>query len=213
MRRFIVTLVTVFSICCLVACGGEKTNDASTGSNNDEPEITAAPTVEEPTAEPTEEPTPEPTAEPTADPVETLTTLRDEALAAHSTIVEEVQYRFDVASEILEVAKGYSNFQENDTYELVLLVKSNFQDNVEEGDIEEIVGSSNSLNMVISMLLVEYPDLKTTEEFKKFVDAPALSITTYNLNVISYNSFLSNGTTADFKELPYCYTDENEIEY
>ena len=61
MRSFIVTLVTVFSMCCLVACGGEKTNDANAGRNNDDPVVTA-----EATAEPTKEPSSE--VEPTEEP-------------------------------------------------------------------------------------------------------------------------------------------------
>lgn len=59
MKRIILTLVTVFSMCCLVACGGESKNDTATGNNNevvmnnnnDNPVTTA-----EATAEPTEEP-------------------------------------------------------------------------------------------------------------------------------------------------------------
>ena len=77
MKRSILTLVTVFSMCCLIACSGEKTNDANaggTGGNEsvvteapaDEPAVTPAPAEETP--EPTVEPTPEPTPEPTENP-------------------------------------------------------------------------------------------------------------------------------------------------
>lgn len=76
MKRIILTLATVFSMCCLVACGGEKKEDANaggTGGNEsvvtevpvDEPEVTPAPA--EATPEPTVEPTPEPTPDPYAD--------------------------------------------------------------------------------------------------------------------------------------------------
>ena len=77
MKRIILTLATVFSMCCLIACSGEKTNDANaggTGGNEsvvteapaDEPAVTPAPAEETP--EPTVEPTPEPTPEPTENP-------------------------------------------------------------------------------------------------------------------------------------------------
>ncbi len=81
MKQKLLILLTVFSMCGLVACGGEKTNDANAGGNNGEPVVTAEATAEptkEPSseAEPTEvpvveattEPTVEPTPEPTPDP-------------------------------------------------------------------------------------------------------------------------------------------------
>ena len=73
MKQIILTLITVFSMFCLVACGGEQNNDTNAGSKNDEPVVTAEPTVEvtpapaEATPEPTVEPTPEPTPDPYAD--------------------------------------------------------------------------------------------------------------------------------------------------
>lgn len=222
MKRKILTLVTVFSMCCLVACGSEKTNDTNAGGKNDESIATAAPADEaevtpvladKSTTETTPESTEAPTPEPTADPVETLTTLRNEALAAHSAIVEQIQYRYDVASEILEVAKRYPDFQEDDTYELFLSAKSNFEDNVEEGNLEEIVGSSNSLNIVMPILLAEYPDLKTTEEFQKLVEAPSFDIAIYNGKVDAFNYALSNSTATEFEELPYCLTENSKLEY
>ena len=78
MKRKLLILLTVFSMCCLVACGGEKTNDTNAGGNiDDAPVVTAEPTTEvtpapvdeyettpAPTEEPVEEATPAPTEEP-----------------------------------------------------------------------------------------------------------------------------------------------------
>lgn len=77
MKRMIITFIAVFSMCCLVACGGETKEDAATGSSSEvvmnneadtSVEATEEPSSEvvEATAEPTEEPqaTPEPTEEP-----------------------------------------------------------------------------------------------------------------------------------------------------
>lgn len=213
MKRIILTLVTVFSMCSLVACGGEKTNGANAGGKNDEPVVTAAPTVEEPTAEPTVEPTAEPTPEPTADPVEELTALRDEALAAHSSIVEQVQYRFDIASEILEVAKGFPNFREDDYYQLLTAAKANFEENLLTWNVDSTVASGISLNIVITCLIEDIPELKTTEEFQKFVEAPALDIGSYDIAVAYYNSALAKFPSTGFEELPYCYAEDSKIEY
>lgn len=207
----IVAVLLVVAIVVLVIAVNKSRGDVDNPKPTAKP--TAAPTVEEPTAEPTEEPTPEPTAEPTADPVETLVSLREEALAEHSKIVEDVQYRFDIALEILEVVKGYPNFEENNTYEMVLWTKSKFEKTTLEGDINDIIGSSNALNTAIANLLVEYPDLKTTEEFKKLVDAPALGIVFYNGKADVYNSTLSNSTISEFEELPYCTSMEKKLEY
>lgn len=69
-KRMILTLIMVFSMYCLVACGGETQNEVISGNNNglainnetDKPEATAEPTEEpssevaQATAEPTEEP-------------------------------------------------------------------------------------------------------------------------------------------------------------
>lgn len=73
MKRKILTLITAFSMYCLVACGGEKTSDTGANDSNDVPVVTEAPepTKEpssevEPTAEPVQEATPEPTEEPSA---------------------------------------------------------------------------------------------------------------------------------------------------
>lgn len=84
MKRILITFITAFSMCCLVACGSETTDDIATGNNNevvtnnndDNPattvEATAEPTEEpssevadvEPTEEPVTKATPEPTEEP-----------------------------------------------------------------------------------------------------------------------------------------------------
>lgn len=72
MKRKIITLITAFSMCCLVACSGEKTSDTGANDSNDVPVVTEAPANEsevtpapaEATPEPTEEPTPEPTENP-----------------------------------------------------------------------------------------------------------------------------------------------------
>lgn len=72
MKRKLLILLTVFSMCGLIACGGEKTDDANAGGNNGEPVVTEAPADEvEVTPEPTAEPKSE--VEPTAEPVEEAT--------------------------------------------------------------------------------------------------------------------------------------------
>ena len=225
MKRKLLTLLTVLSMCCLVACGTETKNDTGAGGNNDEPVVTEAP-ADEPEATPapaddsvtetTPEPTEAPTPEPTTDPAETLTTLRNEALAAHSAIIEQIQYRFDVASEILEVAKGYPDFTENDYNfynELLLSSKSDFEQNLLTWDIDNTIASNISLNIVISTLLEEYPDIKTTAEFTKYVKAPNLDILMYNDKVFLYNYALSNSSTSEFEELPSCSSTDTKIEY
>ena len=84
MKRILITFITVFSMCCLVACGNETTDDVAIGNNNeavannnnDNPattvEATAEPTKEPSSevadVEPTEEPVTEATPEPTEDP-------------------------------------------------------------------------------------------------------------------------------------------------
>ncbi len=83
MKRIILTLVTVFSMCCLVACGGETKDNVTTGnseavmSNEAENSTVTAETTAEPTKEPgsevtdvapTEEPVTEATPEPTEEP-------------------------------------------------------------------------------------------------------------------------------------------------
>lgn len=81
MKKIILLLITVFCMCYLVACGGEAKEDASAGGSNevvdnstdDEPVVTAEPTVEvtpAPTEELTTEATPAPTEEPTPAPTE-----------------------------------------------------------------------------------------------------------------------------------------------
>ena len=213
MRRFIVTLVTVFSMCYLVACGGEKTNDANTGSNNSEPEITAAPTVEEPTAEPTEEPTPEPTAEPTADPVETLTALRDEALAEQDAIEEVMQAQIDLVAPLLEIVKGLPNFEETPVYTNIPLAASQLEDSMLEGDINGVVTAYNFYIFTVNNLLAEYPELTETEEFQNLLNAPTFDIAIYNSYVAVYNSALANSTSNEFEKLPYCINEVSSIEY
>lgn len=81
MKKIVLLFITVFCMCCMVACGGEVKEDASAGGNNevlgnsadDKPVVTAEPTVEvtpAPADESTPEPTPEPTEEPTPEPTE-----------------------------------------------------------------------------------------------------------------------------------------------
>ncbi len=205
MTRKLLILLTVFSMCGLVACGGEKTDDANAGGNNGEPVVTEAPIVEEPTAEPTEEPT--------ADPVETLTTLRDEALAEHSRMVEQVQYRYGIVLEIFEVAKGYPNYDEYYYCEVLPLINTDFEENLLTWNVDATVDSSNALNILISYLIEEIPELKETEEFKKLVEAPSLDIGTYDVAVTYYNSAVKHSSSTDFEELPYCLLTEYPIEY
>lgn len=78
MKQIILTLITVFSMFCLVACGGEKTSDTNAGGNaTDKATVTEAP-ASEPASDNTststdeinvtpapEEATPEPTEKPT----------------------------------------------------------------------------------------------------------------------------------------------------
>ncbi len=81
MKRIVLALVTVFSMCCLVACGSATKDDVTTGGNNevvmnndaDSAQPTAEPT-KEPGSEvtevaPTEEPVVEATTEPTEEPL------------------------------------------------------------------------------------------------------------------------------------------------
>ncbi len=206
MKRIKITLVTVFSICCLVACGGEKTKDTNVGGNSGEPVVTEAPADE---AEVTPAPA-EVTAEPTAAPVETLTALRNEALAEHSRIISEVEYRFDVALEILEVAKDYPNFNAEYYCEILPMIKSDFEENLLTWNIDDTVGSNTSLIMLISDIIVECPELKTTEEFQKFVEAPIFDSAIYNGKVDAFNYALSNSTSTEFEELPYCFTEDTK---
>ncbi len=81
MKKIVLLLITVFCMCCMVACGGEVKEDVSAGGSNevlgnssdDEPVVTAEPTVEvtpAPADEPTTEATPVPTEEPTPAPTE-----------------------------------------------------------------------------------------------------------------------------------------------
>lgn len=212
------SIVAVLIIALVVVLIAVKSRNVASEDNPSEPidivvtEPTAKPTAE-PAVQPTVEPTAEPTAEPTPDPVETLVSLREEAMAEHALIVEHVQSRFDIALEILEVAKGYPNFEENTTYEMFLWTKSRFEQTLLEGDINDIIGSSNALNKSIDSLLVEYPELKTTEEFKKLVETPIFDTAFYNGKVDVYNRALSNSTATDFEELPYCTSTEKKLEY
>lgn len=79
MKKLVLLFITVFCMCCMVACGGETNDTANVGGNNeivndaaDKPVVTEAPAVEpevtpapaEVTPEPTAEPTPEPTPDP-----------------------------------------------------------------------------------------------------------------------------------------------------
>ena len=68
MKRIKIILVTVFSICCLVACGGKKTEDTNAGGNSGEPVVTEAPADEAEVTPAPAEVTAEPTAEPTEEP-------------------------------------------------------------------------------------------------------------------------------------------------
>ena len=216
MKKIIVILSAIFSVCFLVACGGETKQEVSVNSSGEEKvnnESVVPESTEKPTEVPAPEVTPKPTPEPTADPVETLTALREDAMEEHSRIVEQVQQRYDIASEILEVVKGYPNFEENIIYEMALWTKSNFEQTILEGDINDIVGTSNTLNMAVYDLLLEYPDLETTEEFKRLVEAPELSIAYYNGYASVYNDTLANSTITGFEELPYCLSLERTIEY
>lgn len=217
MKKIIVILATVFSVCFLVACGEETKEEAAVNSSG-EAKVVSESVVPEPTAKPTEAPTPEatpePTPEPTANPVETLTTLREDAMEEYDKIVEYVQGRFDIAMEILEVGKKeYPNFEKSFTYENVLFAKSNFEENILKGNINNIVGSSNALNMVIYDLLLEYPDLKETEKYRKLVETPMVDTAYYNGYASIYNDTLANSTATGFEELPYCVTFETKIEY
>ena len=80
MKKIILLLITFFCMCYLVACGGEAKEDASTGGSNevvdnstdDEPVVTAEPTVEV-TPAPTEDPTTEATLAPTEETTEETT--------------------------------------------------------------------------------------------------------------------------------------------
>ena len=64
MKKKLLTFITVLSMCCLVACGGEKQDDMST-ANKEEAVIGDA--ANEPTTKPVVETTPAPTAEPSSE--------------------------------------------------------------------------------------------------------------------------------------------------
>ena len=223
MKRIVLILVSVFCMCCMVACGGEVKEDASAGGNNevlgnsadDNPVVTEAPKpTEEPSSEvePTEEPSFE--VEPTADPVETLKTLRQEAIAEHTLIMECLQGRIALVDDILEVVKEYPNFDETAAvYTDVLWASSELEKYLLTDDINNQIVASNYLNITISNLVSEYPDLKSTEEFKKLIEAPTFEVAFYNARADIYNSALSNSATSEFEELPYCIMVGSQIEY
>ena len=74
-----------------------------------------------------------------------------------------------------------------------------------------MIGTSNVLNKSIVELLVEYPELESSVELKKLVDAPELSIVYYNGCASVYNDTLANSTVTVFEELPYCLSLERTI--
>ena len=63
MRRIVLMLATIFSMCCLVACGGETQGDLATGNKE---EVVMGDVANEPTAKPVVEATAEPTVEPSS---------------------------------------------------------------------------------------------------------------------------------------------------
>lgn len=221
MKRIILTLVTVFSMCCLVACGGEKTNDANAGGNNNEPVVTEAPVVEpevtpvpaETTPEPTAEPTVEPTAEPTADPVETLTALRADVIAEQDAIEEAMQAQMDLVSPLLEVVKGLPSFEETPVYTNIPLAASQLEEYMSQEDINGLITAYNFYIFTVNNLLAEYPELTETEEFKNLLDAPTFDTIIYNLKVNTYNATLTNNETSEFEKLSHCIIDISSIEY
>lgn len=226
MKRKLLTLLTTLSMCCLVACGGETTNDTGAGGNNDkpvvtevpvdEPEVTPAPADEpitEVTPEPTAEPTPEPTAEPTADPVEELTALRDAALAEQDAIEEVMQAQIDLVYPLLEVVKTLPNFKETAVYTNVALSCSDLESFFAEGDINDVVLSYNFLIYSINLLISDYPEITETEEFQNLLNAPTFDMFMYELNVTIYNDTLANTAASGFEKLPYCLNDISSIEY
>ena len=220
MKRFILTLATVFSMCCLVACSVEKTNDTNAGGNNGEPVVTEAP-ADEPEATPAPEgtlaeevtPTEEPTPEPTADPVETLTALRAAAIAEQDAIEEAMQAHINLVYPLLEVVKGLPSFKETPTYTSVPWAISQLEAYMLEGDINDVVLSYNYFIFTVNNLLAEYPEITETEEFKNLLDAPAFDMFMYELNVTIYNDTLANTETSEFEKLPYCLNDISLIVY
>lgn len=220
MKRKIITLVTVFSLCCLVACGSEKTNDANVNDNAaDKATVTEAP-ADEPINEDTStgeaEITPAPeeaTPEPTADPVETLTTLRNEALAEQDAIEEVMQAQIDLVYPLLEVVKGLPNFVESPVYTNIPLAIAELESSFLDENINSVMLSYNFLIYCINLLIVDYPEIKETEEFKNLLDAPTFDTTMYELKVTIYNDTLANTVITEFEELPYCLNDISSIEY
>lgn len=220
MKRKIITLVTVFSLCCLVACGSEKTNDANVNDNAaDKATVTEAP-ADEPINEDTStgeaEITPAPeeaTPEPTADPVETLTTLRNEALAEQDAIEEVMQAQIDLVYPLLEVVKGLPNFEETPVYTNVSSSCLDLETFFAEGDINDVVLSYNFLIYSINLLIIDYPEITETEEFQNLLNAPTFDMFMYELKVTIYNDTLANIATSGFEKLPYCLNDISSIEY
>lgn len=220
MKRKILTLVTVFSMCCLVACGSEKTNDTNVNDNAaDKATVTEAP-ADEPINEDTStgeaEITPAPeeaTPEPTADPVETLTALRNEALAAQDAIEEVMQAQIDLVAPLLEVVKGLPNFVETPVYTNVPASCSDLEAFFAEGDINDVVLSYNFLIYSINLLIIDYPEITETEEFQNLLNAPTFDTIIYELKVNTYNSTLANTESSGFEKLPYCLNDISSIEY
>lgn len=216
MKKIIVILATVFSVCFLVACGGETKQEVSVNSSGEEKvnnESVVPESTEKPTEAPAPEATPEPTPEPTADPVETLTALKEKAMAEYDKFVEYLQGRFDIAMEILEVIKEYPNFKESSTSNNILLTKAAFEENIPKGNISKIVEISNVLNTTIGYLAEDYPDLIETEEFKRLVEMQEYDMVYYNSYVAVYNDTLAISKVTGFEELPYPSFYENKIEY
>ena len=216
MKKIIVILSAIFSVCFLVACGGETKQEVSVNSSGEEKvnnESVVPESTEKPTEVPAPEVTPKPTPEPTADPVERLTALREDAMEEQAKIVESLQAKADMVPDILAVVKEYPNFEEDDTYEMVLWAQSIFEKDILTGDINNIIGAVNCINTAITDLLVEYPELKNTEEFKKLIEVPRVDTVYYNGYASVYNDTLANSTATGFEELPYCTILETKIEY
>lgn len=174
---------------------------------------TVAPIVEKPTSEPTVEPTAEPTPEPTADPVETLTALRDEAIAEQDAIEEVMQAQIDLVAPLLEVVKTLPNFEETPVYTSVSWSGAELETAFSEDDINSVLTSYNYFIYTVNQLIATYPELTETEEFQNLLEAPTFNTIMYDLKVNTYNGTLANTTTSEFEELPNCIIDASSIEY
>lgn len=220
MKRKILTLVTVFSMCCLVACDSEKTNDTNVNDNAaDKATVTEAP-ADEPinedisTGEAEITPAPEEaTPEPTADPIETLTALRNEALAEQDAIEEVMQTQIDLVAPLLEVVKGLPNFEETPVYTSVVWSGAELESAFLEDDINSVLISYNYFIYTVNQLIATYPVLTETEEFQNLLNAPTFDMFMYELKVTIYNDTLANIATSGFEKLPYCLNDISSIEY